>query len=633
MSSHMSSKDRRQYFVSHVTTSHKSVDFADYDSSATIIDGQVANERGSTPSTSPTCDADSLPSSAAINGRDPIAAASQSPFCAAQKVETKSPAALKSIIKYPQQTTVVQPQREPVQHQQSIEFELIQPATRTQLDCELVFTSERISQQPEEEPPKPPTVISTANINMSNNEGSANQQPPAISVNGNEVAVNGSDPSDLFDPWCDPNRPRIVQFQDISAAAFKIKSGIMVTPCTRSHLSNLTGTQIFFKKDFLQYTGSFKERGARYTLLMLPEANQKQGVCTASAGNHALALSYHGQELGIPVTVVMPIVAPIMKVQSCRQFGANIIIHGRDIGESREYAMRLAKEKGLTYINGYDHPHIIAGQGTMGLEIVEQVKNVDAVVVPVGGGGLIAGVALAVKSLYPHIQVIGVESERCASFSSALKVGQPIYTKADSTLADGLAVPKVGINSLATAAPLVDKCVVVKEEYIAMAILRLVEIEKAVVEGAGACGLAAILAGLLPELKGKRVVIPLCGGNIDTTVLGRCLERGLAVDGRLVKFSVTVSDRPGGIAELCRLMANLGVSIKDILHERAWLKSDIFSVEVRVMCETRDVEHAVELERALKEHYNNVHFGKMADALGGSGLTVDEVMDSRSPLI
>ncbi|KAK4015863.1 hypothetical protein OUZ56_030833 [Daphnia magna] len=629
-SHHMSGKDRRQYFVSHVTTSHKSVDFTEYDPSATIIDGQVANESGLTPSTSQTCDADSIPSSPAISC-DPIAPVSQSPFCAAQKVESKSPPALKSIIKYPQQTGVVQTQQEPIQHQQSIEFELIQPPTRTQLDCELVFTSERTSQS-EENPQKPPTVISTANINMSN-DSSANQQPPIISVNGNGVTVNGSDPSDLFDPWCDPNRPRIVQFQDISAAAFKIKSGIMMTPCTRSHLSSLTGTQIFFKKDFLQYTGSFKERGARYTLLMLPEANQKQGVCTASAGNHALALSYHGQELGIPVTVVMPIVAPIMKVQSCRQFGANIIIHGRDIGESREFAMRLGKEKNLTYINGYDHPHIIAGQGTMGLEIVEQVKNIDAVVVPVGGGGLIAGVALAVKSLYPHIQVIGVESERCASFSCALKVGQPIYTKAESTLADGLAVPRVGINSLATAAPLVDKCVVVKEEYIAMAILRLVEIEKAVVEGAGACGLAAILAGLLPELKGKRVVIPLCGGNIDTTVLGRCLERGLAVDGRLVKFSVTVSDRPGGIAELCRLMANLGVSIKDILHERAWLKSDIFSVEVRVMCETRDLEHAVELERVLKEHYNNVHFGKMADALGGSGLTVDEVMDSRSPLL
>ncbi|XP_069944264.1 uncharacterized protein [Cherax quadricarinatus] len=383
----------------------------------------------------------------------------------------------------------------------------------------------------------------------------------------------------LFDPWCDPKNPKPITFQDVSAAAFKIKSGVMNTPCTKSHMSSFTNMEIFFKKEFNQYTGSFKERGARYTLLMLPEDQQKRGVIAASAGNHALALCYHGQELQIPVTVVMPLVAPIMKVQACRQYGANVIVKGNDIGECREYALRLAKEQGLLYVNGYDHPHILAGQGTMGLEIVEQVPKIDAVVIPVGGGGLIAGVALAVKALYPHIQVIGVESERCASFSAAMKAGKPVYVKAESTLADGLAVPMVGVNAFATASRLVDKIVTVREEWIAISILRLVECEKAVVEGAGATALAAILAGELPELKGKRVVIPLCGGNIDTTVLGRCLERGLAADGRLVKFTVTVSDRPGGIAELTRLMANLGVSIKDMVHERAWIRSDIFSVE------------------------------------------------------
>lgn len=596
MSSDLTSQERRQYFISHVTTSHKSVEFVDEDSSFPVDDIYSDGSRS--------------PSNSVVT--DSLGSVSQSPFLvAAGTVSSPRSSPLKSIIKT---SSPKRQQQSPTQqnHQQQIEFHLIQPGDEEQTIIDSIHapltpdTSGTIETMPTEVP-----LIRT-------------EQPPA----------NGTAVSDdvLFDPMCDPANPKVVQFQDISAAAFKIKSGIMMTPCTRSHLSNLTGMQLFFKKDFLQYTGSFKERGARFALLMLPEAKKVAGVIAASAGNHALALSYHGQELGIPVTVVMPIVAPIMKVQSCRQYGANIVIHGKDIGESREFAMRLAKEKSFTYINGYDHPHIIAGQGTMGLEIVEQVKNIDAVVVPVGGGGLIAGIALAVKSLHPQIQVIGVESERCASFSSALQAGQPIYTKADSTLADGLAVPKVGINALATAAPLVDKCVVVKEEFIAMAILRLVEIEKAVVEGAGACGLAAILAGLLPELKGKRVVIPLCGGNIDTTVLGRCLERGLAVDGRLVKFSVTVSDRPGGIAELCRLMANLGVSIKDILHERAWLKSDIFSVEVRVMCETRDLEHAVELERALKEHYQNVHFGHMADALGSGGLKSD-LLDSRSPLL
>ncbi|ROT85656.1 hypothetical protein C7M84_009725 [Penaeus vannamei] len=290
-----------------------------------------------------------------------------------------------------------------------------------------------------------------------------------------------------------------------------------VTPRTpRSSISSITDIEIYFKKEFNQFTGSFKERGARYTLLMLNESQRKKGVIAASAGNHALALSYHGQDLGIPVTVVMPLVAPIMKVQACRQYGANIIVKGSDIGECREIALKMAKEQDLLY----DHPHILAGQGTMGLEIVEQVPNIDAVVIPVGGGGLIAGVALAVKALHPHVQVIGVEAERCASFSAALKAGHPVYVKAESTLADGLAVPKVGVNAYATAAPLVDKVVTVREEWIAISILRLVEHEKAVVEGAGATALAAVLAGELPELKGKRVVIPLCGGNIDTTILG-----------------------------------------------------------------------------------------------------------------
>lgn len=233
----------------------------------------------------------------------------------------------------------------------------------------------------------------------------------------------------------------------------------------------------------------------------------------------------------------------------------------------------------------------------------------DAIVVPVGGGGLIAGIAVAMKTLSPQTKVIGVESERCPSFTAALEAGKPVYSKSSSTLADGLAVPLVGVNAFATAAPLIDKMVVVNEEFIALAILRLVEIEKSVVEGAGAAGLAAILAGLLPELQGKKVVIPLCGGNIDTTVLGRCLERGLAVDSRLVRFNVQVSDRPGGIAELTKLIASIGVSIKDMFHERAWLKSDIFSVIVKCVVETRDMEHCQELEKLLKANYTKVQFG------------------------
>ncbi|CAH1774898.1 unnamed protein product [Owenia fusiformis] len=417
------------------------------------------------------------------------------------------------------------------------------------------------------------------------------------------------DEGELIDPFCDSSKPIQVQFQDVSAAAYKIKSGIQATPCTLSHISDYVDMEIYFKKEFLQYTGSFKERGARYTLMMLTKAQKTKGVIAASAGNHALALAYHGHDLGIPVTVVMPVIAPMMKVMRCKHYGASIIIHGKDIIESRKHAMLLARDNGSLYVNGYDHPHILAGQGTMGLEIVEQVKDIDAVVIPVGGGGLIAGTALALKNLQPNITIIGVESEKCASFTASLEAGKPVYVNAASTLADGLAVPLVGVNAFATAAPLIDKMVVVNEEYIALSILRLVEIEKAVVEGAGATGLAAVLAGLLPELKGKRVVIPLCGGNIDTTILGRCIDRGLAADGRLCRFVATVSDRPGGIADLTRLMSDMHVSIKDIFHERAWLKSDIFSVQVKCVVETRDQAHAEELKKKLRATYSHVIWG------------------------
>jgi len=242
----------------------------------------------------------------------------------------------------------------------------------------------------------------------------------------------------------------------------------------------------------------------------------------------------------------------------------------------------------------------------MGLEILDQVDDVDAIVIPVGGGGLIAGTAVAVKTLRPDVMIIGVEPEMCASFTKAMSIGKAVHTPTSPSLADGLTVPTVGVNALATGAPLIDKIVTVSEAWIAIAILRLIELEKAVVEGAGAIGVAAVLAGLLPELKGKRVVLPLCGGNIDTTLLGRCLERGMAADGRLVTFSVTVSDRPGGIAELARCISNLGVSIKDIVHERAWVTTNAFAVGVRILAETRNRKHSKELFKEMREHYGQV---------------------------
>ncbi|XP_055678510.1 L-threonine ammonia-lyase [Lutzomyia longipalpis] len=419
---------------------------------------------------------------------------------------------------------------------------------------------------------------------------------------------------DVADPHCVAENPVKISFQDITSAAFLIKSGIQCTPCQRSHLSDMTGMELYLKKEFLQFTGSFKERGARYALLMLSEEEKRQGVISASLGNHAQGLSYHATRLGIPVTVVMPIAAPIMKIQKCRSYGANVIVKGESMSEAKKIAMSIGKRRNLVYINGYDHPHIMAGQGTIGLEIVEQMGMPDAVVVPVGGGGLIAGVATAVKAISPQTKIIGVESDKCPSFTRALEHGGPILTPNMATLADGLAVPTVGYNAFATAVPLLDKMVVVREEWIALAILRLVEQEKCVVEGAGAAGLAAIFSGHLNEFKGKKVCLLLCGGNIDTTIFGRCLERGLAAEGRLLRFCVTVSDRPGGISELCRELAALGVSIKDIMHERAWIR-DIFSVEVKVVCETSDWAHSEQLRKVLTEKYSHVVFNDVPMAI------------------
>ncbi|EYC10003.1 hypothetical protein Y032_0058g2936 [Ancylostoma ceylanicum] len=432
--------------------------------------------------------------------------------------------------------------------------------------------------------------------------------PPPSPSDATKSSDGGSEPDVLpTDPACDPDHPVKITFSDVSSAAFNIKNGVLRTPCNKSaNLSKLLDMELYFKKEYLQVTGSFKERGARYALSRLSKEEKERGVIAASAGNHALALSYHGQQLGIPVNVVMPVFAPLMKIGMCRSYGANVILKGDNIGKAKEHAMRLVAEKKFKYINGYDHPDILAGQGTIGLEILEQVPDVDAVVVPVGGAGLIAGIAVAVKTLKPHIQVIAVESDTCPSYTEALKAGKPVMASVRSTLADGLAVPMVGGNALATLEGLVDKHVLVCEESTALSILRLIEMEKAVVEGGGAVGLAAMITGKLPELRGKKVVTILTGGNIDTTVLGRTIERGLAVDGRLIRLEVVVSDRPGGIAELASQIAHMGASIKDIFHERAWIATDVFSVRVKVVAETRDRQHVAELEEMLRSKYDDV---------------------------
>jgi len=395
----------------------------------------------------------------------------------------------------------------------------------------------------------------------------------------------------------------VINFADIEAARERAKGAVYYSPCLPSiPLSDITGMEIFCKLDNLQRTGSFKERGARNVLAQLPTDQKKRGVIAASAGNHAQALAYQGKLLGIRATVVMPKHAPLIKVTTCQKLGARVVLHGKDFAEAKTRAHEISKKEKMAYVDGYDDPSIIAGQGTMGLEILEQVPNFDAVIVPVGGAGLIAGVSLAVKTKRPKVKVIAVEAENVASFSAALKAGRPTRIEMEPTLADGLAIPQVGKNAFEIAKSRVDRSVIVTEEEIALSILRIVELQKGVVEGAAATPLAACLSGDLKSLARKRVVLLLCGGNIDPNVLSRVIERGLVADGRLSRFIAVISDRPGGLADLTAQIAASGASIKEVVHDRAFGGSNVSAVHVLCTVETRNREHLATLRRKLIEN-------------------------------
>lgn len=400
-----------------------------------------------------------------------------------------------------------------------------------------------------------------------------------------------------------PSATSTVSLSEIMAARLRLNGAINRTPCVESAaLSELTGVRVFCKQEHLQRTGSFKERGARNALAQLTEEQRKLGVIAASAGNHALGLSWHGRELGVPVTVVMPRFAPLVKVSRCRQFGANVVLHGDTFDEARSEAGRLAAERSLTYIHPFDDPQVIAGQGTLAFEILEQVPDAEAIIVPVGGGGLLAGVATVLKALKPDLQIIGVEPANAACFTAGMAGGEPVRISTRFTLADGLAVAEVGKNTLAIAQPLVDRMVTVGEESLALAMLRLAELDKCVIEGAGAAGLAALIGGHLPDLAGKRVVLLLSGGNIDPLAHSRVIERGLAADGRIYRFDVLISDRPGGLAQLSSLLATAGANVTEIIHNRTFSGPDLSRVHVLCTVETRDRAHIAEVQTLLAEN-------------------------------
>ncbi|MFM7243079.1 MAG: threonine ammonia-lyase [Planctomycetaceae bacterium] len=391
-----------------------------------------------------------------------------------------------------------------------------------------------------------------------------------------------------------------VTLADIRAAADRVAGRVLRSPCPRSiPLSEVVAADVFCKLDLLQRTGSFKERGACNALLQLDAAARSRGVVAASAGNHALGLSYHGRLLGIPVTVVMPRFAPLVKVATCRRLGARVILEGETFDDARRLAGEIAVRDGLDRIHGFDDPRVIAGQGTMGLEILEDLPNVDAIVVPTGGAGLLAGVAVAAKSLRPEIRVVAVDTAAAPSFSASLAAGHPVAVPIRPTLADGLAVGRVGDLPFALAAPLVDRVVTVDEAEVSLAVLRLLELEKTVVEGAAATALAAVMGDRCPELAGKRIVLLLCGGNIDLTILDRVIDHGLVADGRRWRFTARISDRPGGIARLTAAIAQAGASVREVVHDRAFSGADVFSTAVEVTVETAGHEHVAALAAAL----------------------------------
>jgi threonine dehydratase len=393
-----------------------------------------------------------------------------------------------------------------------------------------------------------------------------------------------------------------VTLDAIRDARRRIGDVIYHSPCPYSlALSRLCGAEVYCKLDHLQMTGSFKERGARNKLLLLPPEQRSRGVVAASAGNHALGLAYHGQDLGIPVTVHMPEWAPLVKVSNCRSFGAEVLLQGQTYDDARRLALKAAEQTGKTYIPGFDDPAIIAGQGTMGLEILEDVPDLDAVFVPVGGGGLIAGVGAAIKALRPEVKVIGVEAENAPTLRASLDAGRVVRVETRPTLADGLAIAEIGILCFEIIRRVMDELVMVNEAQIATAVLRLLEMEKTVVEGAGSVPLAAAMGPDLERLglKGKKVVLCLCGGNIDVTLISRIIERGLAADGRLCRVVASVSDRPGSLAELLRVIASTGASVKEVQHDRNFGPADVARVVISVVMETRDVQHVRQVHEAL----------------------------------
>jgi threonine dehydratase len=393
--------------------------------------------------------------------------------------------------------------------------------------------------------------------------------------------------------------PPPVTIEDVHRAVQRLAGQIEATPCVHSRtLSRITGAEVWLKFENLQFTASFKERGALNRLSLLTGAQRARGVIAVSAGNHAQGVAYHAQRLGVPAVIVMPRFTPTVKVERTRGFGAEVILIGESFDDAKHDAVRLAAERDLTMIHPYDDAAVIAGQATIGLEMMAAEPTLDCLCVAIGGGGLISGVALAARSIKPAIEVIGVQTEHFPSMYAAFK-GLSLPS-AQASLAEGIAVKSPGEITRAMVAQLVDDIVLVSEGDIEHALVLLLEIEKTVVEGAGAAGLAALIRHR-ERFAGKRVGIILCGGNIDPMTLADIIERGMVRAGRLVRLRVAIRDVPGELARAATVVAQAGANIEEVAHQRAFTSLPAQNAQLDMVLQTRGPEHIAAVLKALHD--------------------------------
>ena len=386
---------------------------------------------------------------------------------------------------------------------------------------------------------------------------------------------------------------------DIWQAAQTIKGQIVRTPLNHSRtLSEITGAQVWVKFENLQFTGSFKERGALNKLSSLNEEERKRGVIAMSAGNHAQGVAYHAQRLGIPATIVMPVGTPFNKVKHTRNFGADVVLHGDDVEEALTHSRQLAADKGYVYIHPFADPLVMAGQGTIALEMLEECPELDTLIIAIGGGGLIGGMATAAKAMKPNIEVIGVEASMYPSMHRAIYGG--VGPIGGATIAEGIAVKNADAMNVNIARKLVDDVVIVEETELERAVTLFVEVEKTVAEGAGAAGLAALLAH--PEkFRGKKVGLILCGGNIDTRLLASVLTRAMVREKRITRIRIIGDDKPGLLSEITHIIGEAGANIIEVAHNRMALDIPAKGAEFDLLIETRDAQHTREVIDTLTQ--------------------------------